>query len=196
MGTNPAQAPATTAFCTECGRPYPPDDLVRFGNNLVCAECKPRFVQRMREGVAGPSTVVYGGFWIRFVSVLIDGIIMTVVNFPIQIILRMAGLGFIDAAGIHFGALGVLYLISLSLNAVYFTYFWSQKGATPGQLILNLKVVTADGGPLTVGRALGRFFAYVLSGLTLCIGFIIAAFDLQKRALHDYICGTRVIRTS
>ncbi len=197
MATNSAQAPTTTAFCTECGRPYPPDDLVRFGSNLVCAECKPRFVQKMREGVAaGPSAVVYGGFWVRFVSVVIDSVIMTVVNIPIQIILRLLGLGFFDATGIHFGALGIVYLISLLLNAAYYTYFWSQRGATPGQMIMSLKVVTADGGPLTVGRALGRFFAYILSGFTFTIGFIIAAFDAQKRALHDYICGTRVIRTS
>jgi uncharacterized RDD family membrane protein YckC len=150
----------------------------------------------MREGVAAPSAMVYGGFWIRFLSVVIDSIILAVINFPIQLILRMAGLGLVDAAGIHFGALGILYLISLSLNAAYYTYFWSQRGASPGQMILSLKVITADGGPLTVGRALGRFFAYLLSGLTLTIGFIIAAFDTQKRALHDHICGTRVVRTS
>jgi len=196
MGTNSAPIPATTAFCTECGRPYPPDDLVRFGNNLVCAECKPRFVQRMREGAVGPTTMVYGGFWIRFLSVLIDGVILAVVNFPIQMILGMLGFRSIQSTGVNFSFLGLLYVVSIAVQCAYFTYFWSQKGATPGQMILGLKVVTAEGGPLTVGRACGRYFAYLLNAFTLTIGFIIAAFDVQKRALHDHICGTRVIRTS
>lgn len=196
MGTNSAQIPATTAFCTECGRPYPPDELVRFGSNLICADCKPRFVQRMREGVAGPSTMVYGGFWRRFLAVLLDSIIVAVVNFPIQLILGLAGFKSIQTTGPQFGIIGLIYLISFTIQCAYFTYFWSQKGATPGQMILGLKVVTADGGPLTVGRAFGRFLAYILSAFTLCIGYIIAAFDSQKRALHDHICGTRVIRVA
>jgi uncharacterized RDD family membrane protein YckC len=44
-------------------------------------------------------------------------------------------------------------------------------------------------------RAFGRYFAKMLSWFTLAIGFIIAGFDVEKRALHDYICSTRVIRT-
>jgi uncharacterized RDD family membrane protein YckC len=196
MGMNSAPIPATIAFCTECGRPYPPDDLVRFGNNLVCAECKPRFVQRMREGVAGPSTMVYGGFWRRFLAVLIDSIFVAIVNFPVQMMLGLASFRSIRTTEPNFGLLGLIYLISFVIQCAYFTYFWSQRGATPGQMILGLKVVTAEVGPLTVGRAFGRYWAYMLSAFTLCIGYIIAAFDSQKRALHDYICGTRVIRTT
>jgi uncharacterized RDD family membrane protein YckC len=41
----------------------------------------------------------------------------------------------------------------------------------------------------------GRFFAKILSAMMLWIGFIIAAFDREKRALHDHICGTRVVYT-
>lgn len=196
MGTNSAPIPATIVFCTECGRPYPPDDLVRFGNNLVCAECKPRFVQRMREGVAGPSTMVYGGFWRRLLAVLLDSIFIAVVSFPVQMVLGFASFRNIRTTGPNLGLVGLIYLINFAIQCAYFTYFWSQRGATPGQMILGLKVVTAEGGPLTVGRAFGRYWAYLLSAFTLCIGYIIAAFDLQKRALHDYICGTRVIRTT
>jgi hypothetical protein len=34
----------------------------------------------------------------------------------------------------------------------------------------------------------------LLSSLTLAIGYIMAAFDDEKRSLHDRICDTRVIR--
>ena len=196
MGTNSAPASSAIGFCTECGRPYPPDDLVRFGNSFVCVECKPRFVQRMREGVAGPSTIVYGGFWRRFLAVLLDSLFIAIVNFPLQIVLGLAGFKNTQASGPNFGLIGLIYLINFALQCAYFTYFWSRRGATPGQMILGLKVVTAEGGPLTTGRAFGRYWAYILSAFTLCIGYIIAAFDSQKRALHDYICGTRVIHTT
>ena len=43
--------------------------------------------------------------------------------------------------------------------------------------------------------AVGRYFAKFLSSITLCIGFIIAAFESEKRSLHDHICGTRVVYT-
>jgi uncharacterized RDD family membrane protein YckC len=60
-------------------------------------------------------------------------------------------------------------------------------------MALGLKVTRADGGPISAGLAAGRFFAKYLSFLTFCIGFLIAAFDREKRSLHDHICQTRVV---
>ena len=75
----------------------------------------------------------------------------------------------------------------------YNVWFVSRKGGTPGKLVLGLRVVTPDRRNLTVGRATGRYFAFLINGFTFYIGFIIAAFDSEKRALHDHICNTRVI---
>jgi uncharacterized RDD family membrane protein YckC len=61
-------------------------------------------------------------------------------------------------------------------------------------MAMGLKVVRADGSPVSIGLAFGRYFAKMLSGFILLIGYIMAAFDAQKRALHDMICDTRVIR--
>lgn len=77
----------------------------------------------------------------------------------------------------------------------YYVYFWSKHGATPGKMALGLKVVTPDGGPISVGRSFGRYFGYILDSFTLLIGFIMAGFDDEKRTLHDRICNTRVIHT-
>ena len=46
---------------------------------------------------------------------------------------------------------------------------------------------------MTYGRATGRYFAHFLSSFTLGIGYLIAAFDNEKRALHDHVCDTRVV---
>jgi hypothetical protein len=47
-----------------------------------------------------------------------------------------------------------------------------------------------------LGRAIGRYFAKLLSMLILGIGYIMVAFDSEKRGLHDMICDTRVVRQS
>jgi uncharacterized RDD family membrane protein YckC len=90
---------------------------------------------------------------------------------------------------------GVTMLINLSMSLLYSWFFLSRDGATPGKMALGLKVVRADGSKLSTGRIIGRFFSELLSSLLLCIGYIMAGFDEEKRALHDRICDTRVIKT-
>ncbi len=198
MGTSSFEHPSSPSFCTECGRSFAPEDLARFGSNAVCAECKPRYVQGMREGAVSASGLQYGGFWIRFVALFIDGIILSIALFPLSIALgAFTTVGRTDPTRglrITAGYIGLSYLFNIAIACTYSTFFVSQKGATPGKMLLGLKVVTASGGPVSIGRAAGRFFASYLSGLILCLGYIMAAFDSEKRALHDHICGTRVIR--
>jgi|SRR5579875_423413 len=195
MATSSQETLNARMFCTECGRPFPPDDLVHFGLNRVCAECKPRFVQRMQEGALAPSSVVYGGFWRRGVALLLDSIIISVILFPVEMVVGLFAFPLASPArSFNFGLLGIVYIVSFAIGAAYQGYFLSQKGATPGKMVMGMKVVTATGARLSVGRAVARYFASVLSGLTLFIGYLIAAFDVQKRTLHDHICSTRVIR--
>jgi len=47
---------------------------------------------------------------------------------------------------------------------------------------------------ISFGRATGRFFARIISGLTLGIGYLMVAFTEKKQALHDMIAGTLVLR--
>ena len=79
------------------------------------------------------------------------------------------------------------------LRATYEVCFLGRFGATPGKMVCRLRVVGPDHTRLTYTRALARHFAGMLSLLTLLIGYLIAAFDSEKRALHDHICNTRVV---
>jgi uncharacterized RDD family membrane protein YckC len=197
MATTPAEPLSSRLFCTECGRPFPPEDLARFGTDMVCAECKPRFVQRLREGAPTAMTVVYGGFWRRFLAVLIDSVILMILNLPFAVILGLfVGLAGTSRNSARVGGalLGLEWLFGIAIAVTYTAYFLSQKGATPGKMIMRLKVITATGGPISVGRAVGRYFANLLSAAILYVGYLMAAFDSQKRALHDHICSTRVIQ--
>jgi uncharacterized RDD family membrane protein YckC len=89
--------------------------------------------------------------------------------------------------------LGISTLIGLAIGAAYEVYFLSAHGATPGKMALGLRVIRADGGPISPMLALGRHFAMWISAFILMIGYIMAGFDPEKRALHDRICETRVI---
>lgn len=191
-------AVAYTGYCSECGRPFPTNQLVMLGSAAVCAQCKPVYLQRVREGGQGIGTRHYAGFWIRVVAMLIDALLLAVVGFFINMPIRMLlGFHIMNTPGMIFpglfAAFGMIALVNLAISCAYSVYFISQRGATIGMQILGLKVIRADGSQLNPTQALGRFGAYLINSFTFFIGFIIIAFDAEKRALHDYICNTRVI---
>ena len=77
----------------------------------------------------------------------------------------------------------------------YFTFSVGLFGNTVGKRIMNIKVVKelAD-RPLTLGEAYWRSLAYLMSSWTYMIGFILPWFRKDKKALHDLLCGTRVVQ--
>jgi uncharacterized RDD family membrane protein YckC len=156
-------------------------------------------------GMQVPGAYRYAGFWIRFVAWLIDAILVTIVGLIITLPLTFLGIG--SAVAINqndpasamaalpamIAAQGLASLIRLALFIAYEAYFLPKQGATLGKMALGLKVIRADGGPISVGLAIGRSFGYILSAIILYIGFIMAGFDPQKRALHDRLCNTFVV---
>jgi uncharacterized RDD family membrane protein YckC len=81
----------------------------------------------------------------------------------------------------------------MAANFGYQIFFLGKYGATLGKMACGLRVITAEGGKISYARATGRVFAEMLSGMICYIGYIMVGFDVQKRALHDHICNTRVI---
>ena len=64
--------------CSQCGRLFPADEMVSYEGRYICAECKPLFFQKIKEGalVAGQRGYAgFAGFWIRFGAKIVDGII-------------------------------------------------------------------------------------------------------------------------
>lgn len=190
-------------YCSECGRPAAAADLARFGEALICPLCKNNYAQKLREGVAPVATAGryrFAGFWIRVVAAIIDSIILGVVNSIIQFTALRPMLGITErtsdptAMFAALGAAGALGMIGMVLACAYEAIFVSQMGATPGKMALGMKVVRPDGSRVDLGRAVGRYFAKILSMLILCIGYIMVGFDAEKRGLHDMICDTRVVR--
>jgi uncharacterized RDD family membrane protein YckC len=121
----------------------------------------------------------FGGFWIRAVALLIDGALL----FALLVVLHKA-VGEPAAA--------------ITVAAVAFLYFPLMEGsksqATLGKGMCALAVTDTRGCRISYGHAFGRCFAKILSAALAGIGFLIAAVTPKKRALHDFLAGTLVLR--
>jgi uncharacterized RDD family membrane protein YckC len=194
MSTNPS---ATTLFCSNCGASVNPGDAFC----SKCASPQPNYVAQ--APVVG--RVQYAGFWIRFVAILLDGIILSIVLSPFSFAI-FGAMGVSAriaqnsddperAMALLFPAIMFIVAISIVGKWLYEALLTSSsKQATIGKMACGLRVTDLQGQRLTFARASGRFFAKYVSGLTLCIGYIIAGFTERKQALHDFIAGTYVLK--
>lgn len=161
------------------------------------------------EAVAGApiqSTLVYAGFWKRFVALVIDVILVSVVNSIVGMIffggsMRMLGPRLHEndpaAAAAAMGGLGMSYLVGLAMSWLYWALMESSPNqATLGKMALGLRVTDLDGNRISFARASGRYFGKIVSSIALMIGWIMAAFTEKKQALHDLIAGTLVLGKS
>jgi len=128
------------------------------------------------------------GFWIRFVAVMIDGVVLLLA----QGILFGAGWMLWGGMGFGMAVRAAGQLFASLIGAAYSIVFHWMWGKTLGKMALQIRVVSMDGGPLSFGQSVGRYFATFLSALILGIGFVMAGVRSDKRALHDLLARTRV----
>lgn len=145
----------------------------------------------------GLEKVRYAGFWKRFAAAIIDGIILAVAAFPIN----MLGNAFPSTLEPSEEVLILAAVVSLISACVQIVINWlyyacmesSHFQGTLGKLALGIKVTDYYGKRISFGRATGRHFAKILSYCTLHIGFLMAAFTEKKQALHDMVAGCLVV---
>lgn len=139
-----------------------------------------------------------------FLAYFIDGIIVSVPSYIILFIINTVFVAGSVAADpymtqeeymVTYMTLAFLptMLITLIISVLYYGLLTASKmQGTLGKKILGLKVVNEQGERITIGQGIGRYFAYILSGIIFYIGFIMIAFG-EKKGLHDIICKTRVV---
>ncbi len=149
---------------------------------------------------AAVMNVVFAGFWIRFVAILIDSAILFVANlvvgfvlgFFIGILVYASGSTLNESSNTTLNILS--YFIALVLSAGYFSFYWA-GGQTWGMRWLRLRVVDAQTGqPIGVSRGFIRYLGYLVSALACYIGLIWAAFDPRKQGWHDKFANSVVIQ--
>jgi len=135
----------------------------------------------------------YAGFWLRLGAFLIDTLIVSVV--VLIILLAIYGRAYLQLSQ-QGKTLWADILFQVVLPAVAAILFWRYRGATPGKMLLSAKIVDANTlGPPSTGALIGRYFAYLVSMIPLCLGFLWIAFDRRKQGWHDKLAGTVVVRT-
>jgi uncharacterized RDD family membrane protein YckC len=131
----------------------------------------------------------YAGFWLRLAAYIIDGIILYIPN---TIVSTIIGIGNIYNYNTGFEPTAILINLLLLL---YFPIMESSEiQGTLGKKLVDIKVTDMDGQRISFLRAIGRYFAKILSAMILFIGFIMAGFTEKKQALHDILAGTLVVK--
>ncbi len=77
----------------------------------------------------------------------------------------------------------MLRLMGYPIAIAYETYFVGRYGATLGKMVFGLKVVRSDGQSVSYGRAFGRYWANLLSSMTVTIGLHHGGIRLSKEGL-------------
>jgi len=77
--------------------------------------------------------------------------------------------------------------------AVYFIVTIAVTGRTVGKGLMGIRVVSRDGGRLSVARSVLRAFAYIVSLIPAGAGFWAILIDGNRRGWHDHIAGSRVV---
>jgi uncharacterized RDD family membrane protein YckC len=207
-----ASLAADAAFCGSCGTsvgrpassaPLQPLPAAYAGAPVHVAYADP-------AGLVVSRGFTFAGFWLRVVAYLLDSVILgaaTLLLFLPFLFLTGLSANFEAMAHSHgqpnaaviggfIALMLVLALISILIQWLYHAYLESgEKQATWGKQALGIYVTDLMGNRVTFGRASGRFFAKIVTGMIpLGIGYIMAGFTERKQALHDMIAGSLVLR--
>lgn len=134
--------------------------------------------------------VEYAGFWVRAGATAIDIILLAIFYQPILMLGQGAwSSGFLST-------LEGQMVMNYALQMVPILLFWHFQSATPGKMILKLKIIDAKTGRApSIGQFIVRYLGYNLSALPLLLGFVWVGIDERKQGWHDKLAGTLVIRT-
>ncbi len=200
-----AQNAAGAQFCSRCGTPTSSAPVSASPSVVPSNPVSYSAPAAVYQAVAPVAGVGYGGFWIRVLAAIIDGILVRVVVHPVAAIFGIGGLA---ASGLGLGlkhgvaslpllifGSGVLAVFTIGASWLYEALMLSSPyQATLGKMIFGMKVTDLYGNRISFGRATGRHFAKWLSTMILFIGYIMVGFTERKQGLHDLLAGTLVRR--
>lgn len=146
------------------------------------------------------------GFWRRFIAASVDAAILLLTAGPLHLLLQRI-LGAPSPVRGGFSWAGLLQLLTVDpiellvwlaplfgMAALYFVLFIALSGRTLGQKLVGIRVVHRAGGPVGPGRAVVRLVGTAVGLVPGGLGSLWMAFDREKRAFHDYLTGTYVVR--
>jgi uncharacterized RDD family membrane protein YckC len=200
-----ATFPEVTPFCKSCGKPI-------IGYNITpAAEPSASPAVALPIGVDELSYVIYAGFWLRFVAVIIDSFVLAI---PLLVLLflmfasvlpslmQMHPQNSTEIMTMFLPRITLFGLLAVAVSWLYWALMESSGWqATLGKKALGIYVTDMRGTRVTFGRASGRFFAGrglgsvpSIGGLYFLIDCVMAGFTEKKQALHDMMASCLVLR--
>lgn len=132
--------------------------------------------------------------WRRIAALFYDLLVLVAIWMATSALILLAFQGKVDVA--HQPPLyhHLLQTALLLVTALYFIASWRKGGQTIGMRAWRVRIVDAMDQPPDLRRCLLRFACALLSLLALGAGFFFCLFDPQRRAWHDRMAGTRMLR--
>ena len=145
------------------------------------------------------------GFWVRLSAIMIDGLVLGLVQFVIYLglmayLYNTGTFDFSSPEAAQMAMMSAAPLVTMAQGVVlimYVGYFVAltagKHQGTYGKRSMGIYVRKRDGGRVWIGHSLVRFVGYIISWIPLGLGYLMAAFNKRKLALHDIIAGTEVV---
>jgi uncharacterized RDD family membrane protein YckC len=181
-----AEVPEGAERCKACGAPV--ESVAPSGQMPSSAEA------------ARKPTVRYAGFWLRFLALVVDSVILGIGMAPIIYRPMASNVGTQpkpqDILNFYMSGSPQLWALLLLAQLIYWLYYASFESsawqATPGKRLFGLFVTDLVGKRISFARATGRNFAKLLSQFIFFAGYLMAGFTARKQALHDFLAGCLV----
>jgi uncharacterized RDD family membrane protein YckC len=126
------------------------------------------------------------GFGLRFAAQVIDALWLLPLALLLGAIATLVNDGEMSAGG---------EVMANLISALLVLTFWAERQATPGKLVLGLRIIDAETGlPPRFGRLVLRYVGYLVSAIPLCLGYFWMLWDERRQTWHDKMGGTLVVR--
>ncbi len=147
------------------------------------------------------SSLQFAGFWIRGCAALIDGVIFGIIDFAVDAALSLGNPSSAIADKMDstrfaevLSGFGTQTLVNTILNIAMIAALTSSSWqATVGKRAMGIYIVRSKGARLNLLTAGLREVCKLVSGLILCIGYMMVGWTKEKTGLHDLMVDTRVV---
>jgi uncharacterized RDD family membrane protein YckC len=179
------------AYCMACGQ------ATREGAH---EQDTPVTAPESKAGIRQKPAIAYAGFWLRVFAWIIDIFLLSIFVgiFILNPLMPRAGISPENPWAMFNSNSRQVLAINLLVLMVQWCYFAllesSAWQASFGKRLLGIYVTDAQGKRISFARASGRYFAMIVSTLTLGFGYVMGAFTPKKQMLHDMIADCLVLK--
>jgi uncharacterized RDD family membrane protein YckC len=133
------------------------------------------------------------GFASRFIAFIVD-CALSIGAFLLVLGAASFAASVLTGSSIHWSRENTWVVVAFfAWEFLYYAFYWTGTGKTPGMLLLGIEVVGQDGSRAGTKRGLLRTLAFPLSFILLGLGFLGILLGRDRRALHDVIADTAVV---